>query len=868
MHEFDGKALIFMIFNNDAIKKELSGLLDTSRQARRHHLIFLLKIALAMFLILCFSGFAIGIGFVRGAIDAAPSLDILDVQPQGYASQIYDADGNLMQTLVMEGSNREEVSFDQLPDDLVNAFIAIEDSRFYEHNGIDLKGILRAAYVGITSGRFSEGASTITQQLIKNNVLQGGYETSMADKLRRKIQEQFLAVKLEDQLDSKETILEYYLNTINLGGNCLGVQTAAHRYFGKNVWELTLSECTVLAATTSNPSRYNPLTHPKENAVRRKIVLEKMYEQNFITYDQKNDALDDDVYSRIQTVDNATSGSTVFSYFTDAVYNQVCDDLQSKLGYSASQAYKLLYSGGLQIYSTMDPSIQAIVDEEINNADNYISSTGSRLLEYSLNYALTVCHADGSESTYTENDLISYFQSEKKQATFANIYASKEDIYRSVREFKASLLISGDSVTNETITPILEPQESVVVMNQSNGHVAAISGGRGEKEGSLTLNRALHCHRQPGSVSMIISTFAPAIDSCGATLASTYYDAPYSSGNQQVLNWWGNPYLGYNNIRQAITYSMNVIGARCLTSLVSDSTAYDYLELFGLGDASGQEISFSLANTNSSYTVTNEMLTAAFASIANDGIYQKPTYYTKVLDRQGNILLESVPSQTRIIKSSSAALLTSAMEDVISSDSSYYYQYGITPTGTLCQVDSMTLAGKSGTTTSGSDVWFIGYSPYYTCGIWSGYDDSKVLSTGTEYHKTIWQKIMARIHTDLDNKDFVFTDELESAKICSKSGLLAVDGVCNSSSSNASVYTEYFAPGTAPTSYCDRHYALRICTESGKSATKYCPGDSVVQRVYLHIDDNDLSSGTTTDSDYLAPSNLQSCDIHTGDSTR
>ena len=516
----------------------------------------------------------------------------------------------------------------------------------------------------------------------------------------------------------------------------------------------------------------------------------------------------------------------------------------------------------------MDPSIQAIVDEEINNADNYISSTGSRLLEYSLNYALTVCHADGSESTYTENDLISYFQSEKKQATFANIYASKEDIYRSVREFKASLLISGDSVTNETITPILEPQESVVVMNQSNGHVAAISGGRGEKEGSLTLNRALHSNRQPGSASMIISTFAPAIDSCGATLASTYYDAPYSSGNQQVLNWWGNPYLGYNNIRQAITYSMNVIGARCLTSLVSDSTAYDYLELFGLVDANVFESSASLASASQSYTVTNEMLTAAFASIANDGIYQKPTYYTKVLDRQGNILLESVPSQTRIIKSSSAALLTNAMENVISSDSSYYYQYGITPTGKLCQIDSMTLAGKSGTTTSGSDVWFIGYSPYYTCGIWSGYDDSKVLSNGTEYHKTIWQKIMARIHADLDNKDFVFTDELESAKICSKSGLLAVDGVCNSSSSNASVYTEYFAPGTAPTSYCDRHYALRICTESGKSATKYCPGDSVVQRVYLHIDDNDLSSGTTTDSDYLAPSNLQSCDIHTGDSIR
>ncbi len=858
-----------MIFNNDTIKKELSGLLGTSTQARRHHLIFLLKLALIALLILSAAGVAIGVGFVRGAIDAAPSLDVLDAQPQGYSSQIYDANGNLMQTLVMEGSNREEVSFDQLPDDLVHAFIAIEDSRFYDHNGVDLKGILRAAYIGITSGRFSEGASTITQQLIKNNVLQGGYETSFVDKLRRKIQEQYLARKLEDKLGSKETILEYYLNTINLGGSCLGVQTAAHRYFGKDVWELSLSECAVLAATTSNPSRYNPITHPQDNAARREIVLEKMYEQDFITEAQKEEALADNVYSRIQTADSTitdTSTST-FSYFTDAVYNQVSDDLQTKLGYSASQTYQLLYSGGLQIYSTMDPDIQAIVDEEVNNEDNYISSTGSKLLEYSLSYALTVCHSDGSESTYTEKDLTRYFQSDQNQATFTNIYSSREDIYRSIREFKASVISSGDSITSETITPILEPQESAIVMNQSNGQVLAISGGRGEKTGSLTLDRAIHSDRQPGSISMVLSTFAPALDSSGATLASTYYDAPCISGNQQILNWWGNPYLGYNNIRQAITYSMNVVGARCLTSLVSASSAYDYLELFGLDSLTDQDKSLALATGSLTYGVTNEKLTAAFASIANDGIYQKPIYYTKVLDRQGNILLENTPSKTRIIKSSTAALLTSAMEDVISSDSSYYYQYGITPTGTLCQVDNMTLAGKSGTTTSGSDLWFVGYSPYYTCGIWSGYDESKVLASGTEYHKQIWQHIMARIHDDLDNADFTFTDELESAQICSKSGLLAVDGVCNSSTSNSYVYTEYFAPGTAPTSYCGRHYALRICTESGKSATKYCPADSVVQRVYLHIDDSDLASGTTTDSDYLAPSNLQSCDIHTKDSS-
>ena len=854
-----------MIFGNESIKKELDGLLGTKTQARRHHLVFLLKCALAAFIIVCCVGFAIGVGFVRGAIAAAPSLDILDAQPQGYASQIYDADGNLMQTLVTEGSNREEVSYDQLPDDLVHAFVAIEDSRFYEHNGIDLKGILRAAYVGLTSGRFSEGASTITQQLIKNNVLQGGFEANFSDKLRRKIQEQYLARKLENKLESKETILEYYLNTINLGSGCLGVQTASHRYFGKDVWELTLSECAVLAATTSNPSRYNPITHPQDNATRREIVLEKMCEQDFITKNQMDEALADDVYSRVQTanITSSETASSVFSYFTDAVYNQVSNDLQEKLGYSASQAYQLLYRGGIQIYSTMDPTIQSIVDEEVNNEDNYISSTGNKLLEYSLSYTLTVCHSDGSESSYTEKDLTHYFQSEKNQATFTNNYASKEDIYRAVREFKAHILSSDDEITNEQITPILEPQESAIVINQSNGQVLAVSGGRGEKTGSLTLNRAINSNRQPGSISLVLSTFAPALDSSGATLATTYYDAAYTAGNQQILNWWGNQYLGYNNIRQAITYSMNVVGAKCLTTLVSTSSAYDYLELFGLSSLVDQDKSLSLATGNLTYGVTNEKMTAAFASIANDGIYQEPIYYTKVLDRQGNLLLENVPAKTRIIKSSTAALLTSAMEDVISSDSSYYYQYGITPTGTLCQVDNMTLAGKSGTTTSGSDLWFIGYSPYYTCGIWSGYDESKVLASGTEYHKQIWQKIMARIHDNLEDTDFTFTDELESAQICSKSGLLAVDGVCNSSTSNSYVYTEYFAPGTAPKNYCDRHYALRICTESGKSATKYCPGDSVVQRVYLHIDDADLSSGTTTDSDFLAPSNLQSCDIHT-----
>lgn len=858
----------FMNFSKDSAASQLDQLSCSRQQARRHHLVFFLKLTVLSLFILTGAGTAVGIGFIRGAISAAPSLDLLDIQPDGYSSQIYDADGNLMQTLVMEGSNRQEVSLDQLPENLINAFIAIEDSRFYQHKGIDVKGILRAAYVGLTTGNFSEGASTITQQLIKNNVLQGGFETSFSDRLRRKIQEQYLALELEKKLEDKNIILEYYLNTINLGSNCLGVQTASRRYFGKDVWELTLSECTVLAAVTSNPSRYNPLTNPQNNASRREIILDKMYEQGYITASEKEEALSDPVYSRIQTAGSSQSsaeGTQIFSYFTDAVYNQVSSDLQTRLGYSASQAYQLLYSSGLQIYATMDPAIQTIVDEEVNNPDNYVSSTGTKLLEYSLSYSLTVYHSDGSESSYNEKDLTSYFQSSLNQATFHNIYSSKEDIYRAVRTFKAAILSEGDEITNEVITPILEPQESVIVMDQHTGQVLAVSGGRGEKTGSLTLNRALDSTRQPGSAAMVLSIFAPALDSSGATLASVYYDAPCTAGNQQILNWWGTQYLGYNNIRQAITYSMNVIATRCLTRLVSPSGAYDYLATFGIHTLDERDRSIALAGGNLTYGVTNENLTAAYAAIANDGIYQEPVYYTKVLDRQGNLLLDNTSEGTRVIKSSTAALLTSAMEDVISSDSSLYYQYGITPTGTLCQVEGITLAGKSGSSTNGNDLWFVGYSPYYTCGIWSGYDESKSLGTGTEYHKQIWQKIMARIHEGLGEKDFTFSDQLESAVICSKSGLLAIDGVCNSSGSNAAVYTEYFAPGTVPTQYCDRHYALRICSESGRSATAYCPADSVYQRVYLHIDDSDLANGSTTDSDFLAPSNLQSCDIHTSD---
>ncbi len=814
---------------------------------------------------------SIGIGVLRGVIDTAPELDLLSVQPQGYSSRIYDSDGKLMQELIMAGTNREEVQYEQLPRNLINAFIAIEDERFWYHNGIDVRGIFRAAFVALTTGRFSEGGSTITQQLIKNNVLNGGYEKKLTDKFRRKIQEQYLAVNLESKM-KKTDILQHYLNTINLGSNCLGVQVASRRYFGKPVTELTLSECTVLAAITSNPSVYNPITHPDKNNIRRKIVLSNMVNLGMISQAEMDEALMDNVYSRIQQTDASgirqeTTG--IYSYFTDTVFTEVSNDLQEQYGYTASQANTLLYSGGLEIITTMDSSVQKIVDEEINNPDNYYSASGHSLAEYSLVYSLSVKHNDDTITVFNENDVINYNKVILDKPAYTNIYSSQKEVREAVKEFKEFYLKDTDTILDETLQTQLQPQASFVVMDPYTGHVLAIAGGRGEKTGSLTLNRATDSARQPGSCFKVLADFAPAIDTGGATLATTFYDAPYTVNDQQIMNWWGTQYLGYNNIRQGIKYSMNVVAVKCLQDLVSANVGFDYVENFGITTLVDKDKVPSLALGGITYGVYNLELTAAYAAIANDGIYNEPIFYTKVLDRSGQVILENHSAPKRIIKSTTAALLTDAMCDTVSSDG-IYNQYGIDPTGSICQVEGMTIAGKSGSTTDSNDVWFVGYSPYYTASIWSGYDTAKALGTGQVFHKNIWQKIMTRIHEGKPDRQFSFSEDLEYYTVCSKSGQLAIRGVCDAPGSNAITYIEAFDPVNVPTEYCSRHYQLWICQDSALSASAYCPDERVSQKVFFRIDDSDLTvsgSGITLDTSYLAPSALGSCTVHTSPPT-
>lgn len=733
----------------------------------------------------------IGVGvFVKKIIDDTPKVSPEDVKPKGFTTFVYADDGTTeIERFVSSGSNRVYKSIDEIPVDLQHAFVAIEDERFYEHNGIDLQGIARAAVIGIASGDFSQGASTITQQLIKNNVFTNFMdEQTFYDKLQRKIQEQYLALQIEKQMD-KDTIMESYLNTINLGQNCLGVQAAAKRYFNKDVNELTLSECAVIAGITQNPTGYNPITNPEDNSKRRDKVLKNMLEQGYIDQAAYDEAKADDVYSRIQTVNSAAQDENPYSYFVDALTEQVIDDLKTQLGYTETQAYNAVYSGGLSIYSTQNREIQQICDEEMNNDANYPG-----LKEYGLDYALTVTRADGSVENYSSGHIKQYVKNTygKEQGL---LYSSEEEARAMIEEWKSTIAQEGDTY-DEVVNISPQPQASVTIIDQSTGQIKAMVGGRGEKSTSLGLNRAYKgSKRQPGSCFKILAAYAPALDSCGKTLATVIKDEPYTLKGGQVLRNANGRYGGDTTIRKAITWSINVCAVK-LSDEITQELGFEYCEKFGIStlvkskEINGDiysDITQTLALGGLTEGVYNYEMCAAYATIANGGVYHTPTLYTKILDHDGNVLLEGTGETRTVIKDSTAALLTSAMQDVVNSG-----------TGTACQLPNMPVAGKTGTTTSNKDLWFCGFTPYYTCAVWGGYDDNKECSYDTNFRFRIWKSIMSRVHANLETKEFTMPASVQQKTICSISGLLAVSGNCPG-------ITEYFATDTLPTESCPGH---------------------------------------------------------------
>ena len=770
------------------------------------------RLFLIVIIICAVTGISALAGIINGLMETAPSIDSINVVPEGYATTVLNEKGKVVETLVGKEANREYVTLDRIPLHLQNAFVAIEDERFWIHDGIDIQGIFRATFSGLSNGgNFNQGASTLTQQLLKNQVFGGGEETTFIQKVERKIQEQYLAIQLENKL-SKEQILEYYLNTINLGQNTLGVQAASKRYFNKDVSELTISESAVLAGITQNPSGYNPITHPKKNAKKRMTILSYMKDQGKITSAEYDEAIKDKVYARIKSVNkenSASSGTT--SYFTDSLIDQVINDMKEELGYTETQAYNALYRGGLTIYSTQNSSMQKICDKVINDASYYPAGS-----PYQLNYQLTVTDSNGKAYNYNAGTMKNWFAKEKGEE-ISLYYTDKKSAKKYIKTYKKAMS-KGKKVEGEKIEYVIQPQTSFVLMDQHTGQVKAIVGGRGQKTASRTLNRATTSLRQPGSTFKVLSTYLPALDTSGMNLATVQTDEPYYyPGTKRLVKNWYKRYRGTATIRRAIANSMNVIAVKTLEQ-VTPKIGYDYLLNLGFTslvdsytDSNGKiftDIALPMALGGLTKGVSNLELTSAFASIANGGVYNKATFYTKVVDHNGNVLLDkstttkeetkdgktitttTTPTSKQVMKDSTAWLLTDAMEDVIESG---------TGTALKFQQIDMPLAGKTGTTTGNKDLWFVGYTPYLTAGIWGGYDGSEK-QTNSTYHKAIWKTIMEKINSRYEKTKFEKPSSVTSAYVCSRCGKLVTDGTFTSTRMK-----EYFAKGSVPTETCTGH---------------------------------------------------------------
>ena len=772
-------------------------------------------------------GACAGTGVFMGVIATAPDISNVDVTPAGYSTTVYDREGNQITKLVAENSNRVYVTLDKIPLHMQHAFIAIEDERFYDHNGIDIQGIMRAGIKALTSGDLSQGASTITQQLLKNNVfITWTEESSVLDKFKRKFQEQYCAVQLEKTLD-KDKILENYLNTINLGQGTLGVQAASLRYFGKPCSDLNISESAVIACITQNPSKWNPISHPENNAIRREEVLKKMNQQGYISDAEYQEALADPVYERIQKVDEQTEKNTIYSYFVDELVDQIMKDMQEQLGYSPTQAYNTLYSGGLQIFTTQDPKIQKICDEEVENPEHYPEN-----VKWYLKYQVTFEDEKGETKNFSTQNFESYFK-ENRSSKFNSIYGSKEEAMEDIETYKNAVKGPGWEFVAENISLTPQPQSSVSIIDPSNGDVLAIVGGRGTKEASLTLNRASDTKRQPGSCFKVLAAYAPALETGQYTLASTQLDAPYNYANgRPVKNWYGDAYRGICTYRYGIEQSLNIVTVKALTD-ITPRVGFDMLLNMGFttlvekrtewdGSVSS-DITQSLALGGLTDGVTNIELTAAFAGIQNGGVYNKPRFYTTIVDHDGQTLIDNTVKSRQFMKASNAYCLTSAMQDVVTKG-----------TGAKVNFGNMAIAGKTGTTTSNVDVWFSGYTPYYACSTWVGYDNNVHMVSGeTNTAKYLWKAIMGRIHENLEYKDFIRPEGVVSATVCAITGK-APNVFCTQTR------TEIMDKDSVPTDLCPGHDILlegmingeavagnlvlgQMCSETGKMATATCP---------------------------------------------
>ncbi|WP_422698376.1 transglycosylase domain-containing protein [Desulfofarcimen acetoxidans] len=673
------------------------------------------------------------IGLLISIIVDLPDINIKDLKYNA-ATLIYDQNDNLITKIGTE--NRIPVKINEVPKVVQNAFLAVEDVRFYQHHGIDIRGIARAAWQNITTGKIKEGASTITQQLARDIYLNND------QKYKRKIQEIFLALMLERKL-SKEEILELYLNRIYFGEGSYGIKTAAETYFGKKLNELGLKEAALLAGLPQAPSSYSPYQNKDLALKRRNLVLENMLKYNYINNYDYNNVVNAD----LGTLTEPAAKKYPYPFYID----YVTEHLIARYGESQ------VFTGGLIVHIAMDKKMQTIAEEVISNKNNF---------------------------------------------------------------------------------PTADIQGAAVVINPHNGYITALVGGR-EHTNMRQWNRATQTYRQPGSAFKPIIAYGPAIELKGKGPASVVDDSPIRIGSWSPRNSNGK-FSGLTTLRNALTYSINIVSVKLLQE-VTIPKARDFAKKIGISSLDPKyDVGLSMALGGLHQGVTPLELAGAYGAFANLGTYNKPIAITQVKKSDGTVLWDtqqSIPVQA--MKPTTAYLITDMLQSAV--------QRG---TGTAAQI-SRPAAGKTGTTENGKDIWFAGYTPELVGIVWMGYDDPKPTPYfGGEYSARIWHNIMGKILEGQPLKQFPRPDNIVSATVDSKSGLLP-----GPNTPDTDKVTDLFAAENVPKKVDTSHVLVEVCAVSGMLPNEYCPDR--VTKVFLKTG---TFSSSVADSESRVPTGV--CTVH------
>lgn len=768
-------------------------------------------------------GVLLSMYIVQVTADDAETLD-LDNQKNRQTSIVYDINGNEYASL-SRNENRIWRELSAMPENLQNAVIAIEDKNFRTEPGINLKGTIGAALNAFTGNRIwgtNRGASTLEQQLIKN--LTGDNEQDNM----RKVREIFRALGLDNKY-SKETILEAYLNTIPLTGIIHGMEAGSIEYFGKHVEDLTLAECATLASITKNPTKYNPATNPEELIKRRNHVLYEMYTQGYITEDEFNAAKAETVTltEKTSTTENATRSSSN-SWFTDALYTQLLNQLQEDLNYTADEAKELIFSGGLRIYSTVDPKVQEGVEKTMYNEDDLIPA---------LWHEEPVCLRDypADSSSWDE---VQYDEATGLPITKGGYAVYGQEAIPVYADEEGTTLKMGTSTDpdypNDTTVYLcvyekVRTQAAMAIVDYS-GNILGIGGGIGEKKYDLGFNRATSPH-QTGSTMKPIGAYALALDYklinySSQILDSPYYSAedkkvlkdqyigvmsPFSEAAQSRSDVWrawptnyggvggqGNPMLVYDALQQSYNtvavWVGDMVGVDYLYNFVHDTLECSYINAENDMDLGP----LVLGSQSSGLTVVQ--LAGAY-TMFNTGTFTTPHYYTEITDYQGNMILDNNKyiNTTQAISADTAYIMNRMMWNVLHSRKGT--AYGKAPDG---EMDSV---AKTGTTSNYKDYTFAGLTPYYVTAIWWGCDRPTEMDTLGKAGRNAspiqyaWKALMENLQADLPVKEFAKGENVVEKHFDTSTGAIISNG------GSVGYYTEDNLPDNSYTVSEDDPYA-------------------------------------------------------------